>query len=793
MLLLLFSGVCQTEALTRSFIVEPEEDADSPKQNVSKNRDMHTLPGNWSGIAATKAYAESDSLPDDKRHKSDGYRVNTNIIALFSWQLLHASGLAVAYEMILTTRDAPLSYDSHSWVRLGWVVAVGWLLNRYWYPDLPLSKPIEQQASQELPFATITVMFDSGHNPPKYPLSKSYGQQTSQATNQGSGSLYSFLNSGSGEGNRGPHRRQHTLSLNCFLYPCHGVCRFRPSSNSEAPADWPLNFSEDSCTHLTNGHCISCKDRFEPVCPAYSREGSLLKTLNDLSGTQSLFDSGQFFQPRTDDIGGSSLDGVALDGVALDGVALDGVASDDFDLDEFDLDEATLNIMSAVTANKTDANAPLNDDVPMFDTFTFTTGDFEGINGALDLNSPPEEGEISFPLTQTNTVQVPAAPDNVIFTATHCQQALLDHKKKAHCGQKICNEMLVGVNGQRQVCGKVYKNSKAMFNHKRRSHSEQQTCEVNVFGENGQLRPCGVVCKNVKALSDHKGRNHVKHQACDETMIGVDGQLLPCGTVCKNPRALSDHKRRKHTGQQSCDETVVTDDGLQRPCGKVSKNLQALMEHKRNNHSGQQTCNVSVIREGGQWGPCGKVCQSIVALKSHKRNAHTGQQTCDRMVITKDGQQYPCGRVCNGALALTIHKSNYHTGQKTCGLPVLGNDGQLQPCGKVCSNARSLSEHKRKDHTGQKICDAVMVGKDGRQRLCGRVCENTQNLSQHKIRSHTNEKSCDVIVVGDFGQQRPCGKVCMNTGVLYNHKRSHRKRKSAALDQDNDLSPQEGK
>ncbi|WOG29011.1 hypothetical protein [Endozoicomonas sp. 8E] len=802
--------------MTRPFIVEPEEDADSPKQNVSKKRDMHTLPGNSSGIAATIGYAGSDSPPDGKRHKPDGYGVKTNIIALFSWQLLHASDLPVAYEMILTTRDAPLSYDLHSWLRLGWVIAVGWLLNSYWYPDLPLSNPIEQQASQELPIAIITMVFGSGHNPPKYPLSKSYGQQTSQATTQRSGSLYNFLNSGSGEGHRGPHRRLHTLSLNCFFYPCHGVCRFRPTSNSEAPAEWLLNSSENSCPHLANGRCISCTGRFEPVHPEYSREGSLLKKLNDLSGTQRLFDSGQFFQPQADDIDGSSLGG-----------ALNGVASDDFDLDEFDSDGATPSIMSAVTANKDDATAPLNDDVTMFDNFTFTIADFEGINGALDPNSPPEEGEISFPLTQTNTVQVPVAPENVIFRATHCQQAesdhksndhnrqeiccemvvrqngrqkvcgktcndvqaLLDHKKEAHRGEKICNEMLVGVGGQRQACGKVYKDSRAMSEHKRRSHSKQKTCEVDVFAEDGQLRPCGMVCKSAKALSDHKGREHGKHQTCDETTTGVDGELLRCGTVCKNPRALSDHKRRKHTGQQRCDETVVTDDGLQRPCGKVSKNVQALMEHKRNNHSGQQTCDVSVIREGGHRVLCGRVCRNILTLKSHKKIAHTGQRTCDKTVITEDGQQHPCGKVCSNALALSTHKSNYHTGQKTCGHPVLGNDGQLQPCGKVCRNARSLSEHKRKDHTGQKICDAIMVGKDGQRRLCGRVFENTQNLSQHKIRSHTSEKICDVIVVGDSGQQRPCGKVCMNTGVLYNHKRNHRKLKPVNLGLNGDLSP----
>ncbi|WP_257276266.1 ankyrin repeat domain-containing protein, partial [Endozoicomonas sp. SESOKO4] len=58
--------------------------------------------------------------------------------------------------------------------------------------------------------------------------------------------------------------------LDCFVSPCHGVCQFRPSSNSSGPTDWPMNSAEhstgqteatleqSSCPHLNNGHCTEC-------------------------------------------------------------------------------------------------------------------------------------------------------------------------------------------------------------------------------------------------------------------------------------------------------------------------------------------------------------------------------------------------------------------------------------------------------------------------------------------------------------------------------------------------------
>ncbi|WP_257275407.1 ankyrin repeat domain-containing protein, partial [Endozoicomonas sp. SESOKO4] len=84
------------------------------------------------------------------------------------------------------------------------------------------------------------------------------------------GSFNSFLYSDSADGNGGPQQSLHSLDLNCFVSPCHGVCQFRPSSDSSETTEWPINFAEhstghtattpeqSSCPHLYNGHCSEC-------------------------------------------------------------------------------------------------------------------------------------------------------------------------------------------------------------------------------------------------------------------------------------------------------------------------------------------------------------------------------------------------------------------------------------------------------------------------------------------------------------------------------------------------------
>ncbi|WOG29524.1 hypothetical protein [Endozoicomonas sp. 8E] len=71
-----------------------------------------------------------------------------------------------------------------------------------------------------------------------------------------------------GDGKGGSERRQHSLGLNCFVQPCHGVCRFRQFSDSFVSG--VQNFEESStdstgatpehslCNHLANTHCYRC-------------------------------------------------------------------------------------------------------------------------------------------------------------------------------------------------------------------------------------------------------------------------------------------------------------------------------------------------------------------------------------------------------------------------------------------------------------------------------------------------------------------------------------------------------
>ncbi|WP_252178044.1 hypothetical protein [Endozoicomonas sp. 4G] len=243
-LLLSLSVICQAKPLTKSFIVELQQD-----ERLNGSISIKPAPNALPDVADANVPSGSVFVPDGKPDKLDGYGFKTSYFDLISWQLIFASHLLVAYQLVITIHDTPGS-KPYSWIPVETFVAVGWLLKSYWNLSSPLFNPMDQlQASQDDPFA-ITTMVHLGHakhprehpnHNTKQPAISSGQQTTATTTTQLTGSVTHTLPSGSNGGNEDSHQHHHTLDLNCFAHPCHGVCRFRQLTNNGGPAELSLN------------------------------------------------------------------------------------------------------------------------------------------------------------------------------------------------------------------------------------------------------------------------------------------------------------------------------------------------------------------------------------------------------------------------------------------------------------------------------------------------------------------------------------------------------------------------
>ncbi|WP_257287776.1 MULTISPECIES: hypothetical protein, partial [unclassified Endozoicomonas] len=84
--------------------------------------------------------------------------------------------------------------------------------------------PMKQKGlGQDHPFAAIIMVPGSGSDQRQYPPSDSTGQQAQGATARPSGSFSNSFNSVSAGGSGGSQQHLHTLGLDCFVFPCHGV------------------------------------------------------------------------------------------------------------------------------------------------------------------------------------------------------------------------------------------------------------------------------------------------------------------------------------------------------------------------------------------------------------------------------------------------------------------------------------------------------------------------------------------------------------------------------------------
>ncbi|WP_257253556.1 MULTISPECIES: hypothetical protein [unclassified Endozoicomonas] len=732
LLILLSTVVCQAQPLTERDIVALIQYVNFSNQSFSIKSGMHTFPGTWQDIADTNSYAELDSTVDDKRHSFNIYGLKTTIIESNFWRSLYANHLLIDYELFLTSKGPPLCTKPSSWLPVEVLVSVGWLLKSYWHLNSPSFNTIDQKEATSTErqgdnqFTTMAMTHGSGDDQLPYLSSKSSEQQVKRTTSQPTNCFTNLMYFGYGDGSRDPYQPLHTLGLNCFIFPCFGVCCFRPSPDIRGAAEWTMNSLENSAGNPTLSMSA------EAACATVS--------------------AGSF--------------------------------NDDLIMHE----NLTLNADDSIVTNE--LLSLINHDLPEENGTSppvcFTSGGITHYQQGLSNHKRKNNTELRNCVVNVVGKDRLTRPCGKVFKNA---KSLSSHKSKYHSGQETCNVIMVGRDGRQWSCGTVCKSLRSLSTHKRRIHCGQQTCDVTVVGEDGLHQPCGTVCKNPNALSEHKSRKHSGQKKCSVTVAGEDGQLRECGKVCKDAEALTNHKTRNHTAQRICLETVVGEDGQLRTCGKVSKNARNQAYHKRREHSGRQICDATVVGENGLPRPCGKVCKNAGNLSVHKRGYHTGQKTCDVTVSGKDGQPQPCKLVCENSKALADHRRRTHTGKKTCDVTVVGEDGQLRPCGKVFKNTGTLSYHKRREHTGQQICCMTLVGEDGRPRPCGKICKNAQTLYYHKIKDHTTQQTCDLTVVGKDGQPRPCGKICKNAPAMTYHRIMHRKRKPVNKDRNSDLNP----
>ncbi len=621
----MFSVNCQTQPLTERYIVELEQKKGSTKQRFTIMRDRRTFSGNPSVIAYANSYTESGLPPDHNPHKSGEYGVKTTHIESISWQWLYNIQLLVGYELILTTKGASLKITPYSWSPVEMAVTVSWLLQNYWNPGSPSFNPSGQQKASEFhPFATITMMFGSGNNlqtsQQQGQPSESSGQHAILAT----GYFTSLVCSDSGNGNGDPHQHLHSLGLNCFVQPCHGVCQFRSSTVSMRLAQSPLD-SVGVSTVATPG------------------QNAPLNSCN-------------------------SLEGVASDGVALNSVDA-GVAST-----TAPAGKATCNVIvveedgqlrqcwkvcknarALYTHKYMYHSGQQTCELPVFgeDGHQQPCGKvFKHVRSLLCHKSRYHTGQ----RTCEATVAGEDGQQRPCGVSCKNARALTDHKDRYHRKQRTCDVAAIGEDGQPRPCGMVFNGPKALLDHKAIYHSEPQTCDMTVLGKDGKQRPCGTVCKNTHALHCHKSIYHNGQKTCDITVVGEDGHEWPCGKTFKHARSLSSHKIRYHTGEQTCKATVVGKSGQQRPCRTLCKNEQALINHKDRYHRSPRTCDVIVVGEDSQLLPCGRVFNGPKALSDHKRSSHSGPQTCEVTVTGDDSQLQLCGKVCDSLKALSNHK-----------------------------------------------------------------------------------------------------------------------------------------
>ncbi|WP_257281457.1 hypothetical protein [Endozoicomonas sp. ISHI1] len=700
-------------------MVELEQNAVSPDQSFSVKRCLQTLPGDPSDIADTRDYEELESLPDNKRHIFYSYGVKMILIGSISWQWLYTTHMQLSYELIPDTKDASPGPNSYSWIPVEVVVTFGWLLKNYWNIYFLLFKPIEQQKATTMltqgghPVASFTVVPGSGHNQQRHHPSESSSQHASQAGTQPTDSFTTIPDSDSADGDGDPQQYLHTLGLNCFVRPCHGICQFRPSSASREPVEWPP--SDDAPMH-----------------------GNAPSTINDITVIHGSLD------PYTLQLVTNNLEektvisftltqtGTVQPPVTPKKVAF-GAAHD----------------QKALSDRKGNTRQQTCDTTLIGSQQRLLSEVFKNTKALPDQRRTKHTGPHACNSTVIGEDGQPRTCGKIYKNA----HTLTSHKSGYHTGQKTCVETVIDPDGQMRPYGSAFKNARALSHHKSKFHRVTLARDATVVGEDGQQQPFGRVCKNAQAQQHQTRKGQTAQHTGDVTVATECGQPRARGTVYKNTKALRVHRRKKQTGPQTCNATVVGKDGQPRTCGKIYMHAHALSSHKSGYHTGPKTCVEILTGPDGQPRPCGITFKNARALNAHKSKFHIGSRTRDAIVVVKDGQQQPCGSICKDAQAQQSQIRRDHTAPQICDVIMTTEHGQQRTCETVCMNSRSLSSHISRYHTENKKCDLMVVGEDGQHQACSTLCENAEALTNHK-RNHPKRKPVDVNQNDDPGSKK---------------------------------------
>ncbi|WP_257253555.1 MULTISPECIES: hypothetical protein [unclassified Endozoicomonas] len=495
LLISILSVAFQAEALTERFIVEIQKNELFPKQSFSIKPGLRILSAP-PGIANPNGCTDSDSPPYDKRHQVNSYGIKTRLIESISWQLLYASHLLVGYKLTLNTNVKPLKSNLYSWLPLAAAITVLWLFKNSHNLDLPLFNPTEQKEITSMlgeGFA-ITMVAGSEHNQQSHQPPESPGQQAPEVTHAPRGYFTNLLYSVYGGGDGEPHSLLHTLGFNCFIFPCFGVCSFRPASDSRGASKGTMISVASPTANPTHSMSAEAAGTTHPA-------GSLNECVTEHR---------------------------KLTVSANDSIIVHGLLS----LSHHNLPEE-----NGTSSSHSHSKRPIE---------TSASGCLPS-GGAIHCQQALSNYKRGDRDSQRTCVETMAGKDGQerqcgkVYKNT---RALANHKRTYHTGQKTCDLTVVGKDGQPRPCRKVYKNAGTLSYHKKRDHTGQQTCDVTLVREDdSQLWPCGKICKNAQSLSYHKIRDHTAQQTCEITVVGKDGQPRPCGKVCKNAHALTDHRR----------------------------------------------------------------------------------------------------------------------------------------------------------------------------------------------------------------------------------------------------------
>ncbi len=476
---MLLSVTCRAQALTERYIVELQQNTDSPDKSFSIQQHYpHTLPKNPSIITKINNYEGSDSPANNIPPGPRRYGLHTAIIESISWHVLYATHALVAYDLTLTTKDVYINSNTYSWLPF---IVVGLLLSSYWNPDSPMFNRIGQhELSQDYPFVITTMAPSPGDNPQQSQLSASSGQQASGTTTQLTSSFTSPLDSGYGDGNGDPEQHQHTYGLDCYVDSCNGVCRFRSPSDSqelaEAGENCPICFDKFSnamvtpcCSQKIDTYCLRRVFLTAPrwttkTCPFCRADMDFLARSPDLAVTeetqQDLPDS--YNEPR-------------------------GVRSDPLVFirrtDDLICDRPVVGEDGRVRQCRKICRNPIS--------LSYHKRRYHNEQPTCYVTVTSKDGQ--------------SGPCGKKFKNV---QALAHHKSKYHTVQKTCVMTVIGKNGQQRPCGKICRNASALADHERKYHTVQKTCVMTVIGKNGRQIPCRMVHRNASALADHERKRH---------------------------------------------------------------------------------------------------------------------------------------------------------------------------------------------------------------------------------------------------------------------------------------------